>query len=216
MTRQGRILWETALALNRAAAAVSPAAAALPALLFFTDPQRTPEPWTIAARLPAGAGVVFRAFAAADRLDQARRLRAATRRAGVRLLVGLDRELAAACEADGVHLPERAAGEAGALKAARPDWIVTVAAHSRTALVAAARAGASAAVVSPVFAPGGDSAGAPLGPERFGEIVAGADLPVYALGGITADSAGRITGSGACGLCAVEGIVQAFGPGIRT
>lgn len=216
MTREGRILWETALDLNRAAAAVSPAAAALPPLLFFTDAQRTPEPWTVAERLPAGAGVVFRAFAAPDRLDQARRLREATRRANVRLLIGLDGELARACEADGVHLPERAAGMAGPLRTARRDWIVTVAAHSRSALDAAGRAGASAAVLSPVFTPGGDSAGAPLGAEEFGRLAAGADLPVYALGGITADNAGRMAGSGACGLCAVEGIVQAFGPEIRT
>lgn len=216
MTRQGRILWETALGLNRAAAAVSPVAAALPPLLFFTDPQRTPEPWTIADRLPAGAGVVFRAFAATDRLDQARRLRAVTRRAGVRLLIGLDAELAEASEADGVHLPERAAGEAGPLRAARPDWIVTVAAHSLAVLDRAARAGASAAVLSPVFTPGGDSVGTPLGVEEFGRLAGGADLPVYALGGITADNAGQMTGRGACGLCAVEGILQAFGPRIRT
>ncbi|HEY0926902.1 MAG TPA: thiamine phosphate synthase, partial [Brevundimonas sp.] len=50
-----RILWDAALALNRAATAVSPGAASLPPLLFFTDPERTPRPWETAARQPAGA-----------------------------------------------------------------------------------------------------------------------------------------------------------------
>ena len=115
-----------------------------------------------------------------------------------------------------MHLPERAVGAVGALRDERPDWIVTVAAHSRAPLEAAARAGASAAVLSPVFAPGGASAGPPLGVEEFGRLAAGASLPIYALGGITAANAARMAGSGACGLCAVEGILQAFGSEIRT
>ena len=53
---EARALWGTALDLNRAAAAVSPAAGRLPPLLFFTDPERTPRPWETAAGLPTGAG----------------------------------------------------------------------------------------------------------------------------------------------------------------
>ena len=56
-------LWETAKALNRAAARVSPSAAGLPPLIFVTDPDRTPRPWEIAARLPAGAAARFKALA---------------------------------------------------------------------------------------------------------------------------------------------------------
>jgi len=39
---------------------------ALPALLAFTDPVRTPDPAALATSLPRGAGLVFRAFGAAD------------------------------------------------------------------------------------------------------------------------------------------------------
>nr|MBF0666190.1 thiamine phosphate synthase [Brevundimonas sp.] len=101
------ILWEVASVLARDAADVSRAAGRrrpdLPPLLFFTDPGRTARPWETAARLPAGSGVVFRAFGAADALDTARRLREATRGRGGLLLIGLDAELAEAVEADGVH-----------------------------------------------------------------------------------------------------------------
>lgn len=211
MTRQGQLLWETAKGLNRAAAAVSPRAAGLPPLLFFTDPARTPQPWRTAAALPAGAAVVYRSFGAVEAAMIARRLREATTGAGVRLLIGLDAELADRCGADGVHLPERAAAQARTLLEARPDWLVTVAAHSSAALAAAD--GASAAVVSPVFAPGGASSGPALGVAGFAAVAAGASLPVYALGGITAETAGQLARSGACGLAAVGAIVSSFADG---
>ncbi|MBJ7511362.1 thiamine phosphate synthase, partial [Brevundimonas sp.] len=104
-----RMIWDAATALNRAAAAVSPAAARLPPLLFFTDPARTPRPWETAARLPPGSAVVYRAFGADHALEIGHRLRAVTREAGVELLVGKDADLADAVSADGLHLPEREA-----------------------------------------------------------------------------------------------------------
>ncbi len=45
---------------------------ALPPMLFFTDPERTPSPERVMERLPRGAGVVFRAFGRPDALDQGR------------------------------------------------------------------------------------------------------------------------------------------------
>ena len=96
-------LWEVASVLARDAAkdsrAMGCAATNLPPLLFFTDPDRTPRPWETAARLPGGAGVVFRGFGAAGARDTALRLREATARRGVRLLVGLDADLAEAAGA---------------------------------------------------------------------------------------------------------------------
>src|SRR5690606_8570789 len=104
-------LFETAKGLGRAWAEANPQAGsrarALPALLFLTDPERTPEPWTAAARLPPGAGVVLRAFGRADALETGRRLAETARTRGLRLLVGADAALAEALGADGVHLPER-------------------------------------------------------------------------------------------------------------
>lgn len=212
MTRAGAVLWREAQGLARAAAAVSPRAVGLPPLLFFTDPQRTPQPWRTAAALPAGAAVVYRPFGAPEAERVAAQLRAATADRGVRLLIGLDAELAERSGADGVHLPERAVGQAGELRARRPDWLVTAAAHSADALTATAAAGASAAVLSPVFAPGGASRGPALGVEAFSRLAAAARLPVYALGGVTADVTAQLRATGACGLAAVDGIVAAFGP----
>jgi len=84
----------------------------LPRLLFATDPDRTPDPEAIAGRLPAGCGVIFRAFGAGDALDRALRLAAIARARGLILLIRADAELAPACRAQGLHPPE--AGGAGA------------------------------------------------------------------------------------------------------
>src|SRR5271165_1680527 len=85
----------------------------LPALLFFTDPLRTPFPEQVLARLPRGAGIVFRAFGAADASTRARRLATLARRRGVRFFVGADVTLAIAARADGIHFPERLAYRPG-------------------------------------------------------------------------------------------------------
>lgn len=208
-----RTLWDVATALNRAAAAVSPHAAALPPLLFFTDPDRTPRPWETAARLPAGSAVIYRAFGAADAVEIGRKLRETTAKAGVRLLIGLDADLAHTVSADGLHLPERAANRAPAMRAARPDWLLTAAWHGG----ATTTKGLDALILSPVFAAGGASASKPaLGIEDFSVRAARAALPVYALGGINAVNAGRIIG--ACGLAGVDAIQAAFSepPKLRT
>jgi thiamine-phosphate pyrophosphorylase len=209
-----RILWEAASVLARDAAKVSrakaPAAPNLPPLLFFTDPDRTPLPWETAARLPAGCGVVFRHFGRTDAFETAQRLRDSTLERGGRLLIGLDAALAEAVGADGVHLPERALDQAAALATARPDWIITGAAHSRARLKTP---GLDALVVSPVFPAGGASADRPaLGLQTLGDWVEAAPCPVYALGGIDSRNVRSLVGSGACGIAGVSAFQTAFRP----
>lgn len=209
LSEDARTLWQTATALARAATAVSPPRKPLPPLLFFTDPARTPRPWETVARLPAGAGVVFRHFGAADAVETGQRLRAATKAAGVRLLVGLDADLAERIEADGVHLPERALSAAYALSGRRPDWLLTGTAHSLKAVKEARDL--DALVLSPVFPAGGASAAkTALGIASFKALAAAAPCPVYALGGISADNAETLIGSGACGIAGVDAVQTAF------
>lgn len=155
--------------------------------------------------------MIFRGFGAADAPEVGRALRTACDRAGLLLLAGRDPELALACGADGVHLPERALAEAPGLRRLRPDWRLIGAAHGAAALARAAGHGLDAALLSPVFESASPSAGAALGAEAFAALVAGAALPVYALGGVTAETAPALLGSGAAGVAAVEGVVELFG-----
>lgn len=176
---------------------------ALPALLFFTDPVRTPDPETIAARLPAGSAIVYRHFGAPDAEPRARRLLAIARTRRLKLLIGADAALARKVGAHGVHLPERLAHRALLLKRAHPTWIVTSAAHS---LAAARRSDADAVVLSVAFPSKSASAGRALGPIRLAMRVRAAGRPAYALGGVDNKRARRLLDAGLVGLAAVDGL----------
>ncbi len=195
-------LWATANGLKPHARPRKP----LPRLLFFTDPARTPDPAAIAAHLPRGAGVVFRAFGGPG----GEALAAACRRRGLVMLAGADERLAAANGAQGLHLPERMAARLPRVRARRPGWILTVAAHSPRAAMAAARSGADAVVVSAAFESRSPSAGPPLGPLRLAAIARACPVPVYALGGVDMKNARRLAATGVYGIAAIEGVMRAI------
>jgi len=179
----------------------------IPWLWFFTDPVRTPDPLAVAKRLPKGAAVVYRAFGAADAEATAKALRRITRARGLHLLIGADDALAGRVRADGVHLPERLAHRVSRLKRRQPGWLVSVAAHGRTAIGKAR--GADVVVISPVFPSRSPSAGSALGPRRFAQLVRASRAPVIALGGINNKNAPRLLSTGAAGVAAIEGLLEA-------
>ena len=203
-------LWNAARALNAAALARDGDRVSLPPLLFFTDPVRTPRPWETAARLPAGSAVVYRHFGAADAVETAQRLRDVTGARDVRLLIGLDADLAATVGADGVHLAERALDSAQALRRRWPEWVLTGAVHSVEA-AAGAPVQLDAVVVSPIFPAGGASAArATTGVEALRLAVRQASRPVYALGGVNAQTVDRLADTGVCGIAGVDAVQRAF------
>jgi thiamine-phosphate pyrophosphorylase len=175
----------------------------LPSLLFFTDPNRTPYPERVLARLPRGSGVVFRAYGAPDALARATHLARLARRRGVAFLVGADIALAIAVHADGVHLPERLSHRAGVNRRLRQRFLLTAAAHSLPAVRQVGRAGVDALVLSPVFPSLSPSAGRPLGARRFAALVRAAAAPCYALGGVNGRTVRALWGTGAIGVAAV-------------
>lgn len=126
------------------------------------------------------------------------------RRRGVKLLIGADHRLAARVGADGVHLPERMAHRAAAIR--RLGWLVTAAAHSPGAARRALAAGADAAVVSAIFPSNSPSAGPPIGPLRMARIVRAVGGPLYGLGGINDKTARRLLRAGLVGLAGVEAL----------
>ena len=175
----------------------------LPALIMITDSKRLKDPRAAMRRLPRGSIVILRDYERADRETLARRLLRTCRRRGLLLLVAGSGELAARVRADGVHFPEGLARRAQAWRVRRPAWLITVAAHSLAAIRRARRFGADAALLSPAF-PTESHPGAPsLGILRFSRLAHSDGLPVYALGGVTTDTARRLTGSGATGIAAI-------------
>ncbi|MDP1616221.1 thiamine phosphate synthase [Phenylobacterium sp.] len=195
-------LRRTAWSLSRRARTQNP----LPPLLMFTDPARTPDPVAAAAALPPGAAVIYRPFGDPQAPAVARDLRRVTRARRIKLMIGADIALALAVGADGVHLPERQAHRARALRLAHPQWIVTAAAHSLPAARRGLALGAQAVVVSVVFPSRSPSAGRPMGARGLAVLARAAGGPVYGLGGINTKNARRLLASGVVGLAAVEGL----------
>jgi thiamine-phosphate pyrophosphorylase len=177
-------------------------ASGIPALFFFTDPERTPDPVATARHLPRGAAVVLRHFGAPDRGRTARRLATICRSRGLVLLIAADMALARRVAADGVHWPERL------LPDRRPPGfrLVTAAAHSGEALAKAWAAGVDAAVLAPVFR--SSSGNAPLGLFHASQLARAAKLPVVALGGVNADNVRRLAGRGFAGVAAVDALAR--------
>ncbi len=181
----------------------------LPPLILMTDAMRLPDPLAAAARLPAGAAVILRDYDAADRTDLADALSTLCRTRRLRLLVAADAKLAALVGADGVHLPEDLVPRMPRRWPRR--WLITAAAHSPAAMWRARRAGADAALLSPVFATASHPGAPTLGALRFAAWANQAPLPVYALGGINAGTARRLTDSRAVGLAGIGGMTDDSG-----
>lgn len=199
-------LFQAACALrDRAAGTPTVGHAQLPPLFLVTDAVRLSDPVPAARALPAGCGVLFRHYGVPGRSDLARALAETCRTGGLALLVASDADLAAAVGARGVHWPEGMAASAPPY----PGGIVTASAHSAEAVARAANAGVDAVFAAPVLATDSHPDRAPLGVAAFSALVRGATVPVFALGGITAENADLLADSGAAGLAALGALATA-------
>ena len=179
----------------------------------MSDERRLPDPLAgsshAAMRLPPGAAVMVRHSDARARRDLADRLALLCRARGLLLMISDDLDLALACDADGLHLPERVAASADAI-VMRRRWrgLLTCAAHGPRALARAALIGADAAVLSSVFETQSHPGRAGAGLMRFLSWTRSARVPVYALGGLAAHNAGRLRDRNLVGLAGVSGFAE--------
>ena len=156
----------------------------LPPALFLTDQDRCEDPFAVASRLPQGTGVILRDYRHPQRADLAQRLAAICNQRNLVFLVGGDPRLAGTVGARGLHLPERLI-DRFEFDDLGPGMLLTVAAHSRQAMMRAAEIGADAILLSPLFRTASHPHIEPLGLCRFTALVQESKVPVYALGGLT-------------------------------
>ncbi len=196
--------------------------------MLITDPSFADEPTVtsvakIAASVPEGGLVVQlrdkRRAEGSLRL-LAWRLRNVTSGFGALFVVNGRAELARDVGADGVHLGEGAGTVADARRVVgRPDSWVSVAAHSDEDVTRARQEGADAVLVSPVFVTQSRTAGGQrkeprgLGSLRSARPLAGTDMWIYALGGVTAASARACAAAGADGIALTRGLLGTRDPG---
>ena len=189
------------------AALVLNASFALPSLILMTDEKRLRDPVAAARLLPKGAAIILRHTMPETRRILAEALSRIAHERGFLLLIAGDAPLAARIGADGLHLPETRASEAKHWKAVHPSWLITAAAHSEYALACAALAGADAALLAPAFPTLSHVERTSLGVPRLRLMVAHAALPVYALGGVNAQTAQRLAGARLAGIAAIDGLL---------
>ena len=190
---------------------------ALPLIWIITDPDHahglidTVQQALVGC--PAGkVGVQLRAKSVDDRslVEWAGRLRELTRAARAPLVVNQRPDVAALVEADGVHLPEDGI-PAAYVRETWPQlrWLGQ-SRHDHQGLMASEKDQASYAFLSPVFEVPDKGPG--LGIDGFREAIAGISTPVYALGGITVDSAADLLDAGAHGVAVRRAVYRASHP----
>lgn len=177
----------------------------LPRFFVFTDDQRLPDPVSILPRLPRGAAIVLRHRDADQLRHLVARITPLAHRLGIKVLVANDARLAIRHRCDGVHLSQ-AQTRRGPLRIASlaPDFMITAAAHDGPSMRRAKFAHAHLVFLSPVFNTASHLNAKTLGIRRFARLARLSDVPVVALGGVTATTAKCLTLGPAYGLGAIE------------
>jgi len=156
---------------------------------------------------------------ARERLALGRELRELTAEAGIPLLVNDRIDLAAAVEADGVHLGDEDLPVAVAREQLGPDAIVGRSVSTSAAARAAEDAGADYLGVGALYPT--DSKDKPpeesdLGPEGIAAVAEATDLPIVGIGGVTPENAADVVAAGADGVAVITAITAAEAPEAAT
>ena len=193
--------------LARAARALNARFPALPPLILMTDQLRLRDPIAVARVLPKGAAIILRHTDADARASLAECLIRIARERALLMLVAGDAALAARLGCDGLHLPEARAPEAAHWKALHPSWLITAAAHSARGVGTAARSRCDAVLLAPAFPTRSHIERAAFGVSRFRFVAERAALPIYALGGVNAQTVRRFAGARLAGIAAIEALI---------
>lgn len=135
------------------------------------------------------------------------------RRHGAGLLVNDRLDVAVAAGAHGVHLARKSLSVAAARSAAPAKFLIGASVHTVAEAVTAAQEGADYITFGSVF-PTRSHPGAPAqGPEILAAVVTAVDIPVLAIGGITAGNVRSLLDTGVAGVALISAVLAAADPG---
>jgi thiamine-phosphate pyrophosphorylase len=184
-------------------------------LYLITDRKQTKVPLAEAVRLALEGGV--RAIQLREKdlpirelLALSRELRAMTSEYGAKLFINDRVDVAAAIEADGVHLGHQSMPVSAARNILGKTMMIGVSTHTVDEARAAESGGADLVTFGPVYeTPSKAPFGAPAGLEALRTVTKAVDVPVFALGGIRNRNIGHVLWAGAYGVSAISAIFSA-------
>jgi thiamine-phosphate pyrophosphorylase len=189
----------------------------LPTLCLITDRERcgkTSLETVVEGAVKAGANVVQlreKDLPAGELFALAGRLRTVTR--GRALLLVNDRiDVAMACGADGVHLPEDGLPVGMARWLLGKHALIGCSVHSVEAAVQAERNGADFVQVGTIFATDSKPEAQPVGAKLVDEVAKVVSIPVLAVGGVKAKNVAEVIAAGASGASVISAICGAREP----
>ena len=178
----------------------------LPKYFFFSDQKRVPNWAELCLKLPRRSGVVLRDYDHPRRPEIAADMARFCQKNKLVFLIAGDPRLATQHKA-GLHCPEalmpRLHRSFSKIRATNPASLITCAAHSPRAIIAAANAGLDATFLSPVFATQSGADKSPLGAVKTALWIKPARLPVLALGGMSILAHRRLQNTGHHGYAAI-------------
>ena len=192
-----------------------------PPLLFITDRRQARRGLedTVAAALDGGVRWVSlreKDLSFAERARLLTKLVERSRTYAATVTVHEDIDAALEAGADGVHLPSRG-DPAAARRRLGASALIGVSTHSAETAAAAADTGADYVTISPIFMSASKPGYGPvLGLPALASIAQRVRVPVIALGGIDATTAGDCLAAGAAGIAAMGGLMTANDPAAAT
>jgi len=168
-----------------------------------------PLPQAVARAVAGGVGVVQlreKDLPAGELLALALELRRAmTDKA---LLVINDRvDVALACHAQGVHLPEAGLPVAVARRLVGEGMLVGRSVHGLKEALRAQEEGADYVVLGPIYPTRSHPGTVGAGPQLVREVAGALKIPVLAIGGIDEGRVGEVVGAGAAGIAVISAIL---------
>ena len=195
---------------------VPPHTARLKGLYIILDPSACPGRSLVdilAAATDAGArwfqyrdktGPMLEAYRLAVRLRQA------TADAGAALIINDRCDLALAVEADGVHLGQRDLPLSDARAVMGTGKFIGISTHSLDQVDKATRGGADYLGFGPIFDTGTKADHQPIvGLDELRRVRPRTHLPIFAIGGLTGDTAARTVQAGADGVAVISAVATA-------
>jgi thiamine-phosphate pyrophosphorylase len=140
--------------------------------------------------------------------EQAQRFRARTRAAGVLLIINDHVAIAAAVDADGVHLGQDDL-PTEAVRRIAPQLLIGRSIHSLAQALAAQDEGADYVNIGPIFPTGTKEHTALLGPQAISAIAPQLRVPFTVMGGIKAGNMHAVMAAGARRIAVVTAVTQA-------